>query len=144
MRSAGRTSRRRRTATRVERYSTIGWSSGTTATSSSAPTALAARPGRAVRPDQQRQLGQQLRHVEAELEVGGGHVTVTGIKQDDVAIAGEHDAVRGQGPVRDAVRMQLQHGLPYPQQLVIGRRGISGPGRVGGTGEAGSGRAWLE
>ena len=83
---------------------------------------LGREPGRAVRPDQQGQLGQQLRHVEAELEVGGGHITVAGIKQDDVAIAGEHDAVRGQGPVRDAVGMQLQDGLPYPQQLVIGRR----------------------
>ena len=86
------------------------------------PDGLGREPGRAVRPDQQGQLGQQLRHVEAELEVGGGHVTVTGIKQDDAAIAGEHDAVRGQGPVRDAVCMQLQDGLPYPQQLVIGRR----------------------
>ena len=70
--------------------------------------------GRAVRPDQQGQLGQQLRQVEAELEVGGRHVTVAGIKQDDVAIVGEHDAVPGQGPVRDAVSMQLEDGLPHP------------------------------
>jgi hypothetical protein len=91
---------------------------------------LQGQTGRAVRPDQQSQLGQELCQVEPELEVACRHVTAPGIEQDDVTIVGEQDAVGGQCPVCDAVSVQPENGFPYPQQLIVGRPGIGGPGPV--------------
>ncbi len=75
---------------------------------------------RAVRADQQGQLGHELGQIEAKLEVGRGHVAGTRIEQNDVTVVGEHDVVRGQRPVRDAVGVQLEDGVPDPPQLLIG------------------------
>ena len=42
--------------------------------------------GRPLRPDVERELGQQLGHVEADLQVGGRHVAVAGIEQHHLAV----------------------------------------------------------
>ena len=96
VRRAGRTSRRRRSAARVERASATGCSSGTTATRSSAPAFSRARSAARSGPTIERELGDELGHVKADLQVAGGHVAVARVEQHDLAVVGEQDAVRGQ------------------------------------------------
>ena len=50
----------------------------------------------ALRSDVEGQLGQQLGHVQAHLQVAGGHVAVARVEQHDLVIAGQQDAVGGQ------------------------------------------------
>jgi hypothetical protein len=96
----------------VERASATRCSSGTTATSSSAPAFCSAR------------FGQQLGHVQAYLQVAGGHVAVAGVEQHDLVVAGQQDTVGGQGPVRDPVIVQDLHGVPDVPELGVGNPGI--------------------
>ena len=64
------------------------------------------QPGGAVRPDDKGKLGDELGHVQADLQVAGCHVAVARVEQHGLAVAGEQDAIRGQAPVRDLAGVQ--------------------------------------
>ena len=78
------------------------------AASSAALTFSRALRGGPVRPDQQRQLGQQLGQVQAQLDVARGDVAVARLEQHDAAEAGWQSAAAararsGRGGVTVAV-----------------------------------------
>ncbi len=124
VRRAGSTSRWRRSALRVERASTTGCSSGTTATSSSAASFLEGEAGGPVRSHVERELGQELGDVQADLQVAGGHVAVARVEQHGLAVAGQQDAVRGQPPVGDVAGVQPVHRVPDVPELGVAAPGI--------------------
>jgi hypothetical protein len=73
--------------------------------------------GGPVRPDDQGELGDELGHVQADLQVAGCYVAVAGVEQHGLAVAGEQDAVRGQAPVRDLAGVQPADRIPDLAEL---------------------------
>ena len=73
-----------------------------------------------LRPDVERELGQELGHVQADLQVAGGHVAVARVEQHDLVVAGQQDAVGGQRPVRDPVL--VQYAARRPRCSAVRRR----------------------
>jgi hypothetical protein len=80
--------------------------------------------GRPVRPDVERELGDQLGQVEADLQVAGGHVPVAGVEQHGLAAVGEQDAVRGQPAVGDMMGVQPADRVPDLLEFVVAAPGI--------------------
>ncbi len=73
--------------------------------------------GGAVRPDDKGKLGDELGHVQADLQVAGCHDAVARVEQHGLAVVGEQDAIRGQAPVRDLVGVQPAGRVPYLAEL---------------------------
>ena len=90
--------------------------------------------GGPVRSDDERELGQQLGHVQAYLQVAGGDVAVTRVEQHDLAVVGQQDPVRGQPAVGDVPGVQLSHRVPDLPQFFVAAAGVAlGQGGPGGV-----------
>ena len=80
--------------------------------------------GGAVRPDDQGELGEELGHVQADLQVAGCYVAVARVEQHGLAVAGEQDAIRGQAPVRDLAGVQPADRIPDLAELGVAAAAI--------------------
>ena len=80
--------------------------------------------GGTVRPDDKGELGDELGHVQADLQVAGCHVAVARVEQHGLAVVGEQDAIRGQAPVRDLAGVQPADRVPDLAELGVAAAGI--------------------
>ena len=80
--------------------------------------------GGAVRPDDKGELGEELGHVQADLQVAGFYIAVARVEQHGLAVVGEQDAIRGQAPVRDLVGVQPADRIPDLAELGVAAAGI--------------------
>ena len=125
LRRAGSTSRRRRSAARVERASATGCSSGTTATSLVRARLLEGQVGGPVRPDDRAASSAMSWATSRRICRSLAATSPSpGSSSMACAVVGEQDAVRGQPAVRDLAGVQPVHRVPYLPEFGVGAAGI--------------------